>query len=55
MSEILEMTEEKKRTIGVTVDTYKELVRVGSYGETMDHIVRKCVEAYKREQGKQKK
>ena len=47
---------EKKRTIGVTEDTYQELVKVGGYGETMDHIIRKCVEAYKREQGgKQKK
>jgi hypothetical protein len=55
MSEMLEMTEEKKRTIGVTIDTYKELVRVGGYGETMDHIIRKCVEAYKREQTRTKK
>ena len=46
---------EKKRTIGVTEDTYRELVKVGGYGETMDHIIRKCVEAYKREQTKSKK
>jgi predicted CopG family antitoxin len=50
MSEILEMTDEKKRTIGVSLETYRELVKVGGYGETMDQIVRKCVEAYKREQ-----
>jgi hypothetical protein len=57
MSEVLEMTDqsEKKRTIGVTIDTYRELVKVGGYGETMDQIVRKCVEAYKREQAKGKK
>jgi hypothetical protein len=55
MSEQLEMTDEKKRTIGVTINTYRELVKVGGYGETMDQIVRKCVEAYKREQARSKK
>ena len=49
MSEV-EVVAEKKRTIGVTEETYKELVKVGGYGETMDHIISKCVEAYKREQ-----
>ena len=57
MSEISEITEvpEKKRTIGVTEETYKELVKVGGYSETMDHIIRKCLETYKREQARQKK
>ena len=56
MSETMNSMADKKRTIGVTEDTYRELVKVGGYGETMDHIIRKCVEAYKREQaGKQKK
>ena len=42
--------------MGVTEETYRELVKVGGYGETMDHIIRKCVEAYKREQaGRPKK
>jgi hypothetical protein len=46
---------EKKRTIGVTEDTYKELVKFGGYNESMDHIIRRCVEAYKREQARGKK
>ena len=50
MSETMISMADKKRTIGVTEETYRELVKVGGYGETMDHIIRKCVEAYKREQ-----
>jgi hypothetical protein len=46
---------EKKRTLGVTEDTYKELVKLGGYNETMDHIIKRCVEAYKREQARSKK
>jgi hypothetical protein len=49
MSEISEtLTDTRKRTIVVTLDTYEELVKIGGYDETMDQIVRKCVEAYKR-------
>jgi predicted CopG family antitoxin len=56
MSEISEtLTDIKKRTIGVTLDTYEELVKIGGYDETMDQIVRKCVEAYKREQARSRK
>jgi predicted CopG family antitoxin len=56
MSEIeLGIVAEKKRTLGVTEDTYKELVKLGGYNETMDHIIRRCVDAYKREQAKSKK
>jgi predicted CopG family antitoxin len=53
MSEISEtLTDIKKRTIVITMDTYEELVKIGGYDETMDQIVRKCVEAYKREQAR---
>ena len=44
------------KTIRVSEETHKELIKIGVYGEAMDDIVRKCVEAYKREQsGKSKK
>jgi hypothetical protein len=49
ISEIISMVEGKK-TIGISSETYRELVEVGGYDETMDQIVRKCVEAYNREQ-----
>jgi hypothetical protein len=54
MSEV-EIVVEKKKTLGVTEETYRELVKAGGYGETMDHIIRKCVEAYKREQARTSK
>ena len=50
MSEV-EIVAEKKRTIGVTEDTYTELAKIGGYNESMDHIIRRCLDAYKREQG----
>lgn len=37
------------KTIRVSEETHKELMKIGVYGEAMDDIVRKCVEAYKRE------
>lgn len=54
MSEI-EIVAEKKRTVGITEDTYRELVKLGGYNESMDHIIGRCLEAYKREQAKGKK
>jgi predicted CopG family antitoxin len=54
MSEI-QLVAEKKRTIGVTEDTYKELAKIGGYNESMDHIIRRCLDAYKREQARSKK
>jgi predicted CopG family antitoxin len=54
MSEIETMAE-KKRTIGVTEDTYRELAKIGGYNESMDHIIRRCLDAYKREQARSKK
>ena len=54
MSEV-EIMVEKKRTIGVTEDTYRELAKIGGYNESMDDIIRRCLEAYKREQTRSKK
>jgi predicted CopG family antitoxin len=51
----VEIVAEKKRTVGITEDTYRELVKFGGYNESMDHIIRRCVEAYKREQARSKK
>lgn len=33
-------------------DTHSELVKIGKYGETMDDIVKRCLEAYKKMQKK---
>ena len=36
------------RLIKVKNETYKELADLGSYGDTMDNIINKCIEAYKK-------
>jgi predicted CopG family antitoxin len=45
----------RRKTIGISQETYKELVKVGGYDETMDDIISKCLQAYKREQARTKK
>ena len=37
------------KMLKVKDETYAELIDIGKYSETMDDIVRKCLEAYKRE------
>jgi predicted CopG family antitoxin len=41
-----------RKTVSISDDTHKELVKLGVYGETIDDIIRKCIEAYKRENEK---
>jgi predicted CopG family antitoxin len=36
-----------RKTVSISDDTHKELVKLGVYGETIDDIIRKCIEAYK--------
>lgn len=36
------------KLIKVKDETHKELSKIGVYGETMDDIVTKCVQAYKK-------
>jgi predicted CopG family antitoxin len=37
------------KTIRVEDDTHNELVKIGGYSETMDDIIKKLIEAYKRQ------
>ncbi|MGI8833889.1 MAG: hypothetical protein ACR2IS_14790 [Nitrososphaeraceae archaeon] len=46
---------ERRKTISITEDTHDQLNRMGLRGETFDDIIRKCIQAYNREQSKQKK
>ena len=34
-----------RKTVSISDDTHKELVKLGVYGETIDDIIRKCIEA----------
>jgi hypothetical protein len=43
---------DKRITIGVSEGTHRRLTKLGVYGESMDDIVRKCVDCYEREQVK---
>lgn len=38
-----------RKTVSISDDTHKELVKLGVYGETIDDIIRKCIEAYKKQ------
>jgi predicted CopG family antitoxin len=35
------------KTVRVSDELHKELVKLGTYSESMDGIIRKCVKAYK--------
>ena len=37
-----------RKTVSISDETHKELVKLGVYGETIDDIIRKCIEAYKK-------
>jgi hypothetical protein len=39
------------KMLKVKDETYAELIDIGKYSETMDDIVRKCLEAYKEKKG----
>jgi hypothetical protein len=36
------------KLIKVKDETHKELAKLGSYGDTMDDIINKCIHAYKK-------
>ena len=36
------------KLIKVKDETHKELSKLGSYGDTMDDIISKCIQAYKK-------
>ena len=38
-----------RKTVSISDETHKELVKLGVYGETIDDIIRKCIDAYKRQ------
>ena len=38
-----------RKTVSISEETHSELTKIGVYGETIDDIIKKCVEAYKRE------
>jgi flagellar biosynthesis/type III secretory pathway ATPase len=41
------IVDKNKRNLTVSLETYNELIELGKYRETMDQIVRKCVDSYK--------
>jgi hypothetical protein len=42
------------KLIKVKDETHKELSKLGSYGDTMDDIINKCIQAYKKHEGSKK-
>jgi len=38
-----------RKTVSISNETHKDLVKLGVYGETIDDIIKKCIEAYKLE------
>ena len=40
------------KLIKVKDETHKELSKLGNYGDTMDDIINKCIQAYKKHEGK---
>lgn len=37
-----------RKTVSISEETHAELTKLGVYGETIDDIIRKCIEAYKK-------
>jgi predicted CopG family antitoxin len=37
-----------RKTVSISEETHTELTKLGVYGETIDDIIRKCIEAYKK-------
>lgn len=42
----ISMTQTTFKTIKVSVDTHEQLKGLGEWGETMDSIIVKCIDAY---------
>ena len=40
-----------RKTVSISEETHTELTKLGVYGDSIDTIIRKCIEAYKREKG----
>ena len=38
-----------RKTVSISEETHSELTKLGVYGETIDDIIRKCIDAYKKE------
>jgi predicted CopG family antitoxin len=41
-----------RKTVSISEETHYELTKLGVYGETLDDIIRKCIEAYKKQNKK---
>jgi len=41
-----------RKTVSISEETHLELTKIGVYGETIDDIIRKCIEAYKKQNKK---
>ena len=42
------LEKEEMKTLRVSDQTHKELIKLGSYSESMDDIIKKLVESYKK-------
>ena len=56
-SESITMVASNRKNISISDNTHAELNKIGVRGESFDDIIKKCINAYKREQlvGKNKK
>ena len=56
-SESITMVASNRKNISISDNTHAELNKIGVRGESFDDIIKKCIDAYKREQlvGKNKK
>ena len=41
-----------RKIVSISEETHSELTKLGVYGETIDDIIRKCIEAYKKQNKK---
>jgi hypothetical protein len=37
-----------RKTVSISEETHAELTKLGVYGETIDDIIKKCIDAYKK-------
>ena len=37
-----------RKTVSISEETHSELTKIGVYGETIDDIIKKCIDAYKK-------
>ena len=37
-----------RKTVSISEETHFELTKLGVYGETIDDIIKKCIDAYKK-------